>query len=329
MKTRRSLPRIVLHPGKDKTPEILLESAEDDEEVMCDVIPPETRDPSFGISSVSPRDMTKLRMCLKEEQRLRDALLDKGIIMEEIDESVIDCILPTHITNGDFTIKDIAFDCSIYVSLFVQSEEDSEDNDTHWSDIVIKGSRYGVRYSSKEIDAIKIQYAWATHYLFKGGLFVESSRANACVTDILMRRTITILRQFCGFMTIGTWNRQCFSTIATGRVNRDHINLTRVRDHFPCYLGSDDDGELIIIQYDALRQEKTQHALTTRPLPECLRCGPLIYTIEEYELFLTKQPLILFLIQNNGYISCEGIQSLEQVSGCFNTLFPLLSVGCA
>lgn len=274
-----------------------------------------------------------MRVCLKEEQRLREALKLKGIEMEEIDESVFDedeeetCI----VLDKELCIDHLVSDSALYVSLIVSMDSDEDEGAAQWSDIVIRGSPFGVRFKSKEVDTIKIQYAWATHFIFRGGLFIESSSPySKTVGEILLRRTLTILREFCGFRQIENWGRHCYSSIVTGRLNHS-LDLSLLKSLFPeivhPYSFDLPDTTVFVRHEDLLATSASSRSLNVDPMCECLRCGLLIDSIEAFELFLERKPVVLFLLQSDGIISCQGIRSTKQMHECYTSLFPFLTIG--
>jgi hypothetical protein len=325
MKTLRSSssPSIVLHDPESRSL-TLLEAIEID--ISCSP-PAYLTENKTVLSYGEPRDTSKLRACLKEEQRLREALKKKGIVMEEVEECVFGKEQTCIVLDTDLRINDLAFDSTIFVSLAVSTAEEGG-GDAQWSDIVIRGSPFGVRYKSKEVETIKIQYAWATHFLFKGGLFIESSPYSEAVSEILLRRTLTILREFCGFPTIQHCGRRCYSSVVSGTVNHS-LNLTLLISLFPdvAQAYSDHPGLIALIRYDDLVPTRPSSlSLKADPMDECLRCGLLIRSIEEFELFLVREPIVLFLLQEDGTISCQGAQSNEQMHHCYASLSPFLSI---
>lgn len=333
METRRyNIPRIVLRNAEDDDASLILLEGEDGSPLSRSPHLKIPREQVFVLQTNSPRDVSRLRMCNKEEQRLRNALARRNIVMEEL---VVDDFEheTTQFTLSNDTIDEILVENAVYVSLMVQPE--GTDTDAQWSDIVIKGSAYGVRYSSKECDTVKIRYAWGTHFLFRHGLFVEMLTTTQRVGEKLLRRTLTILRDFCGFPSVENWHRQCYSSIVSGRIARS-IDLSRLAQqcaHSHPYMDSDDDTPpaTVFIRYDQLRP--LHHHLspntvyvTGHPLHEALRCGSLVHSVEEFELFLTKVPLVLFLVQADGTVSCDGVQSREHARHCFEVLLAFLSL---
>lgn len=93
---------------------------------------------------------------------------------------------------------------------------------------------YFVEYSCKKFAKVNLRYrGFVSHLLYTSSVFVETGSDNQAVSRHLLKKTIRILREECGYPSINIHQRICQNIVATGRVNYQiclHVLKNRFQD---------------------------------------------------------------------------------------------------